>query len=126
MPIINVKFIENVVATPEQKHELVVKLTEAFVGVLGDVVRPFTYVVIEETKVGDWGIAGRPMPDLDFLVGAEYKAIYQKSVDLMNAAIAQMKAQAGGAAPSDGAGASKTAEQADADKRAEQAWLGGR
>jgi 4-oxalocrotonate tautomerase len=124
MPIINVKFIENVVATPEQKHELVVKLTEAFVGVLGDVVRPFTYVVIEETKIGDWGIAGRPMPDLEFLIGDEYKAIYQKSKDLMAAAVAQMKAQAAGAAPSDGSGSSKSAEQVDADKRAEQAWLG--
>jgi 4-oxalocrotonate tautomerase len=120
MPIINVKFIENVVATPEQKHELVVKLTEAFVGVLGDVVRPFTYVVIEETKVGDWGIAGVPMPDLEFLIGDEYKAIYQKSKDIMAAAVAQMKAQAAGTE------VAKTAEQADADKRAEQAWLGPR
>jgi 4-oxalocrotonate tautomerase len=96
MPIINVKFIENVVATPEQKRELVVKLTDAFVGVLGDVVRPFTYVVIEETKEGDWGIAGVPMPDLAYLIGDEHAAVIEKSNNLMRDAIAQMAAQAEG------------------------------
>lgn len=35
MPIINVKFIKDVVATEEQKAELIVKLTNTFVGVLG-------------------------------------------------------------------------------------------
>jgi 4-oxalocrotonate tautomerase len=49
MPIINIKFIEQVVATPEQKLELVKRMTDTFVDVLGDVVRPLTYVVIEET-----------------------------------------------------------------------------
>ena len=63
MPIINVKFIKDVVATEAQKAELIEKLTDTFVGVLGDVVRPFTYVVIDETPVGQWGIAGVPMPE---------------------------------------------------------------
>ncbi len=94
MPIINVKFIENVVATPDQKHELIVKLTETFVGVLGEVVRPFVYVVIDETKQGDWGIAGKPMPDLAWLTGDEYAAIMARSCDIMAGAVAQMKAQA--------------------------------
>jgi 4-oxalocrotonate tautomerase len=64
MPIINIKFIEGVVATPEQKLELIQKMTDTFVGVLGDVVRPFTYCIIDETPVNQWGIAGVPMPDL--------------------------------------------------------------
>jgi 4-oxalocrotonate tautomerase family enzyme len=92
MPIINVKFIENVVATPDQKQELVVKLTDTFAGVLGEVVRPFTYVVIEETKMYDWGIAGRPMPDLEWLVGEEYQAIHARAREIMKEAIAQQKA----------------------------------
>lgn len=64
MPIINIKFIENVVATPEQKQQLVREMTDTFVRVLGDVVRPFTYVVIDETKMYDWGIAGQTWPGL--------------------------------------------------------------
>ena len=40
MPIITVQFIKDVVATPEQKRELIVELTNTFVGILGDVVRP--------------------------------------------------------------------------------------
>lgn len=92
MPIINIKFIENVVATPDQKHELVREMTNTFVRVLGDVVRPFTYVVIEETKMYDWGIAGQPMPDLVWLTGPEYAAIMGKSQEIMKEAVAQQQA----------------------------------
>lgn len=101
MPIINIKFIENVVATPDQKHELVREMTNTFVRVLGDVVRPFTYVVIEETKMYDWGIAGQPMPDLVWLTGPEYAAIMGKSQDLMKAAVAQMQQQQASSAQTD-------------------------
>jgi 4-oxalocrotonate tautomerase len=90
MPIINVKFIKDVVATEEQKAELIVKLTDTFVGVLGDVVRPFTYVVIDETPVGQWGIAGVPMPDLAYLIGDEHAEVIAKSNQMMKDAIAQM------------------------------------
>ena len=94
MPIINIKFIENVVATPDQKHELVREMTNTFVKVLGDVVRPFTYVVIEETKMYDWGIAGQPMPDLAWLTGPENAEIMGKSQAIMRTAVAQMAEQA--------------------------------
>lgn len=92
MPVITVRFIKDVVATPEQKRELIVKLTDTFVSVLGDVVRPFTYCIIEETPVGEWGIAGVPMPDLEYLVGPKHAEVIEKSNSLMRAAIAQMKA----------------------------------
>jgi len=94
MPIINIKFIKDVVATEEQKAELIVKMTDTFVSVLGDVVRPFTYVVIDETPVGQWGIAGVPMPDLQYLIGDEHMQVIEKSNQLMRDAIAQMAAQA--------------------------------
>lgn len=92
MPIINIKFIENVVATPDQKHQLVREMTNTFVNTLGEVVRPFTYVVIEETQMYDWGIAGQPMPDLAWLTGPEYSAIMGKSQAIMKAVVEQQAA----------------------------------
>jgi 4-oxalocrotonate tautomerase len=94
MPIINIKFIKDVVATEEQKKELIEKMTDTFVGVLGDVVRPFTYVVIDETPVGQWGIAGVPMPDLQYLIGDEHAKVIETSNQMMRDAIAQMAQQA--------------------------------
>lgn len=93
MHVINIKFIENVVATPDQKHQLVREMTDTFVRVLGDVVRPFTYVVIEETKMYDWGIGGQPQPDLAWLTGPEYAAIMNRSQEIMKATVAQQQAQ---------------------------------
>src|SRR5882757_8087114 len=90
MPIITVQFIKDVVATPEQKRELIIKLTDTFVGVLGDVVRPFVYCIIQETPQAEWGIAGVPMPDLAYLTGTKHAGVIARSNDLMRGAIAQM------------------------------------
>lgn len=57
MPLINVKLIENVF-TPEQKREIVEKLTETMVSIEGENMRSVTWVVVEEVKSGDWGIGG--------------------------------------------------------------------
>jgi hypothetical protein len=65
-------------------------MTDTFVGVLGDVVRPFTYVVIDETPVGQWGIAGVPMPDLPYLIGSEHAEVIERSNQVMREAIEQM------------------------------------
>jgi steroid delta-isomerase-like uncharacterized protein/4-oxalocrotonate tautomerase family enzyme len=91
MPIITVQFIEDVVATPEQKRELIVRLTDTFCDILGDVVRPFVYCLIQETPQGEWGIAGVPMPDLVYLTGDKHAQVIGRSNDLMRAAIAQMQ-----------------------------------
>ena len=99
MPIINIKFIKDVVATEEQKAELIVKMTDTFVGVLGDVVRPFTYVVIDETPVGQWGIAGVPMPDLEYLTSDKHAEVIRKSNQLMTEAVQQMAAAAADGQP---------------------------
>ena len=93
MPVINIKFIKDVDATDEQKAELIVKMTDTFVGVLGDVVRPFTYVIFDETPVGAWGIAGKPMPDLEYLIGEEHAGVIERSNQAMRDAIAQMAEQ---------------------------------
>lgn len=95
MPIITIQFIKDVVATPEQKRELLQKMTDTFVSVLGDVVRPYTYCIIQETPVGEWSIAGRPMPDLEYLIGEYYTEVHAKANEIMASVIKQQKEQGG-------------------------------
>ena len=64
MPLINVKVIENVF-TPEQKQQIVSRLTDAMVQVEGEAMRPVTWCVVEEVRSGDWGIAGKPLTTQD-------------------------------------------------------------
>lgn len=58
MPIISVKLIEDVF-TPEQKREMIEKLTETMIEIEGESMRGVTMVYIEEIKQGDWGIGGK-------------------------------------------------------------------
>jgi 4-oxalocrotonate tautomerase len=60
MPLVNVKLIEGVF-TPAQKQEMIRKLTDTMVSIEGENMRSVTWVVIEEVKSGDWGIAGNPL-----------------------------------------------------------------
>lgn len=60
MPLIQVKVIENVF-TPEQKKEMITKLTDAMVAIEGENMRPVTWVIIEDVRSGEWGIAGNAM-----------------------------------------------------------------
>ena len=64
MPLINVKLIEDVFS-PEQKHRIVEELTDAMVAIEGEAMRPVTWVVVEEVRSGDWGIAGKPLTTQD-------------------------------------------------------------
>ena len=64
MPFINVKVIEGVFS-PEQKQDMVRRLTDAMVDIEGENMRPATLVVIEEVKSGDWGVAGNPLTTAD-------------------------------------------------------------
>ena len=60
MPLIQVKVIEKVF-TPDQKKEIIRKLTDAMVSIEGENLRPVTWVVIEEARSGEWGIGGETM-----------------------------------------------------------------
>jgi 4-oxalocrotonate tautomerase len=60
MPLIQVKLIEGVF-TPEQKQQMIHKLTDAMVSIEGENMRPVTWVVVEEVKSGDWGIGGKAL-----------------------------------------------------------------
>jgi 4-oxalocrotonate tautomerase len=64
MPFINVKLIEGVFS-PQQKAEIIRKLTDTMVSIEGEAMRAVTWTVIEEVKSGDWGIAGNPLSTAD-------------------------------------------------------------
>lgn len=66
MPFINVKLIEGVF-TPEQKQDIVRKLTDTMVAIEGENMRSVTWCVVEEVSSGDWGIGGQPLSTEDVL-----------------------------------------------------------
>jgi 4-oxalocrotonate tautomerase len=57
MPMVTVKVIEGVF-TPEQKQEMIRKITDTMVDIEGENLRQVTWVLVEEVRSGDWGIAG--------------------------------------------------------------------
>ena len=59
MPQVTVKLIEGVF-TPTQKQEMIRKITDTMVSIEGENLRPYTLVVVEEVKSGDWGFGGTP------------------------------------------------------------------
>ena len=60
MPLVNVEIIENVF-TPEQKQQIIEKITNAMVSVEGEALREVTWVKIAEVKEGSWGIGGKAL-----------------------------------------------------------------
>jgi 4-oxalocrotonate tautomerase len=64
MPLVSVKVIEGVF-TSEQKQEMISKLTETMVEIEGENLRPVTWVLVEEVRSGDWGIAGNGLTTAD-------------------------------------------------------------
>jgi 4-oxalocrotonate tautomerase len=64
MPFVNVKVIEGVF-TPQQKRDIVERLTDAMVAIEGEAMRSVTWVVVEEVTSGDWGIGGKTLTTAD-------------------------------------------------------------
>ena len=64
MPLIEVNVIKDVF-TPEQKHQIITRLTDAMVEIEGENMRPVTWCVIREVASGDWGIAGNALTTAD-------------------------------------------------------------
>lgn len=58
MPHVQINAIKNVF-TPEQKHELIQKVTDAMVSVEGENMRAVTWVSFHEVESGDWAIGGQ-------------------------------------------------------------------
>jgi 4-oxalocrotonate tautomerase len=57
------------VFSPQQKQDMIRKLTDTMVSIEGENLRPYTLVVLDEVKSGDWGVAG------NCLTNAEVKAL---------------------------------------------------
>ena len=64
MPLIQVKMIEEVF-TPAQKKEIITKLTDALVSVEGENLRPYTLVILEDIRSGDWSVGGQALTTSD-------------------------------------------------------------
>ena len=64
MPLVTVKVIEGVF-TPEQKTEMIQKITDTMVEIEGENLRPVTWVLVEEVGSGDWGIGGNGLTTAD-------------------------------------------------------------
>jgi 4-oxalocrotonate tautomerase len=60
MPFVTVKVIENVF-TPEEKSEMIRRITDTMAEIEGESLRPNTWVVVEEVRSGDWGIGGQSL-----------------------------------------------------------------
>jgi 4-oxalocrotonate tautomerase len=60
MPLVNVRLIEGVF-NEDEKRAMIEKLTDAMVEIEGENMRQVTWVVIDEVKSGDWGLAGNPL-----------------------------------------------------------------
>jgi len=118
MPIITIQVIEGVVLTsPEQKRELLKKMTDTFISVVGDVARPYTYCIIQETPPMEWSIAGTPLPDLPFLYGPDYAEMHKKANEIMRSFI-ESQPKNPPAKPNGG----DSSASGDPRKRAQDAW----
>lgn len=64
MPLIEVSIIKDVF-TPEQKGQIISRLTDALVSIEGENMRAVTWCVVREVASGDWGIAGNALTTAD-------------------------------------------------------------
>lgn len=124
MPIITIQTIKGVVLTSdEQKRDLLKKMTDTFISVVGELARPYTYCLIQETPLYEWSLAGVPLPDLPFLYGPEYAAMHANANAVMKAYV---ESQGGGG---DAAAASGDPDPAggsdEASQKAQQQWASG-
>jgi 4-oxalocrotonate tautomerase len=64
MPLVTIDVIKNVF-TPDQKEQLIEKVTNAMLEVEGENMRGVTWVRIQEFEGGDWAIGGRRLSASD-------------------------------------------------------------
>jgi len=122
MPIITVQTIKGVVLTSdEQKRELLKKMTDAFISVVGELARPYTYCLIQETPLYEWSLAGVPLPDLPFLYGPEYAAMHANANAIMKAYVESQ----GGGGETASAGPNPAGGTDEASLKAQDQWAKG-
>ena len=124
MPIITIQTIKGVVLTSdEQKRDLLKKMTDTFISVVGELARPYTYCLIQETPLYEWSLAGVPLPDLPFLYGPEYAAMHANANAVMRAYVESQGG--GGDAPSAAADPDPAGGSDEASQKAQQQWASG-
>ena len=64
MPLVEIHVIKGVFS-PEQKSQMIAKVTDAMVSVEGEKLRGVTWVKISEVQGGDWAIGGQPLQAAD-------------------------------------------------------------
>jgi len=64
MPLVTIDVIKDVF-TPQQKQQLIEKVTAAMIEVEGEGMRPVTWVRINEFAGGDWAIGGKALKATD-------------------------------------------------------------
>jgi 4-oxalocrotonate tautomerase len=72
MPLVDIQLIKGVF-TPDQKQQMIQKVTDAMVTVEGEPMRPVTWVRVQEIESGEWAIGGNP------LTAADVKALAAKT-----------------------------------------------
>ena len=60
MPLIDIQLIKGVF-TPDQKNNMISKVTDAIVSVEGEAMRGVTWVRVQEIESGEWAIGGKPL-----------------------------------------------------------------
>lgn len=73
MPLVTIDVIKDVF-TPQQKEDLIAKVTKAMLEVEGENMRPVTWVRIQEFEGGDWAIGGKRLRATDVHALAAGKA----------------------------------------------------
>ncbi len=64
MPLVTIDLIEDVF-TPDQKAEMIERVTNAMLAVEGEGMRQVTWVRINDFKGGDWAIGGKRLAAKD-------------------------------------------------------------
>ncbi len=64
MPMVTIDVIKDVF-TPEQKQDMIRKVTDTMVGIEGEALRGVTWVRVVEIEEGDWGIGGQCLTAAD-------------------------------------------------------------
>jgi 4-oxalocrotonate tautomerase len=64
MPLVDIHVIKGVFS-PEQKSQMIAKVTDAMVSIEGEKLRGVTWVKINEVEGGDWAIGGQALHAAD-------------------------------------------------------------
>lgn len=64
MPLVTIEVIKDVF-TPDQKQDMIQKVTNAMVAVEGEALRGVTWVRVQEIESGEWAIGGKALTTAD-------------------------------------------------------------